>query len=149
MKTRVATLEDIAGIYAIEESSFSKPWSLESMSNDLSNPIATYLVVEEDHEIRGYVGVWNVMSEGQITNVAVAASHREKGVGSKLIKALVDYAKENQLVLLLLEVRSSNIAAQKLYSKFGFEQLAVRKGYYSHPKEDALIMGLKLEEIGI
>lgn len=144
MKIRIATHEDIEGIYAIEESSFSKPWSLESMSNDLKNPIATYIIAEEDNRIIGYVGVWNVMSEGQITNVAVASAYREKGVGSKLIEGLVDYAKENQLVLLLLEVRSSNSAAQKLYGKFGFGQLAVRKGYYSHPKEDALIMGLKL-----
>lgn len=146
MEIRVATHEDIAGIYEIEQSSFSKPWSLESMSNDLKNPIATYIVAEEDNQIMGYVGVWNVMSEGQITNVAVAKSHREKGVGSRLIEGLLAYAKENQLVLLLLEVRSSNEAAQKLYGKFGFKEIAIRKGYYSHPKEDAMIMGLKLEE---
>lgn len=146
MEIRVATHNDLQGIYAIEESSFSKPWSLESMSNDLKNPIATYIVAEENNQIIGYVGVWNVMSEGQITNVAVDKSYREKGVGAQLIKTLVDYAKQNQLFILLLEVRSSNLIAQKLYGKFGFKQVAVRKDYYSHPKEDAIIMVLKLEE---
>lgn len=145
MEIRKATELDLEGIYAIEESSFSTPWSKESIRNDLINPVTTYLVAEKEGQITGYIGVWNVMSEGQITNVAVDPNCRGKGIGQKLVQQLLEHAKACELEVLILEVRQSNIAAQKVYSKAGFKEIAVRKNYYTHPKEDAMIMALSLE----
>lgn len=144
MEIRKATDADLESMYAIEVSSFSVPWSKASMEKDLVNPVATYLLAEEEGQIRGYIGVWNVMSEGQITNVAVEPNHRGKGIGQKLVQALVEYAKANELEVLILEVRESNAAAQKVYSKAGFKEVAIRKNYYTHPKENAMIMALAL-----
>ena len=145
MKIRRATLSDLDGIYTIEKSSFSTPWSRDSMEQDLSNPVATYLVAEEEGQIRGYVGVWQVVDEGQITNVAVDKEYRGQGIGARLVESLVNHAKSNNLHILLLEVRQSNLPAQKVYSNKGFNQIAVRKNYYQHPKEDAIIMSLEIE----
>lgn len=144
MEIRKATELDLEGIYTIEECSFSKPWSKESMKKDLANPIATYFVAEEAGQIKGYIGVWNVMSEGQVTNVAVEQNARGRGIGQKLVSALVEHAKEIELEMILLEVRRSNEVAKRVYSKAGFEEIAVRKNYYSSPKEDAIMMSLIL-----
>lgn len=144
MVIRKGTKEDIEAIYNIELESFSVPWSLESITKELENEMAYYVVAEEEGQVLGYAGLWNVVGEGQITNIAVRPSGRRKGIGKKLVEGLIAYGKEKSLEVLILEVRQSNEAAIKLYSGAGFKEIGKRKNYYTKPTEDALLMALTL-----
>lgn len=144
MVIRKGTKEDIEAIYAIELESFSVPWSLESITKELENEMAYYVVAEEAGQVLGYAGLWDVVGEGQITNIAVRPSGRRKGIGKKLVEGLMAYGKEKGLEVLILEVRESNEAAIKLYSQAGFKDIGKRKNYYTKPTEDAILMALTL-----
>lgn len=144
MVIRKGTKEDIEAIYAIELESFSVPWSLESITKELENEMAYYVVAEEAGQVLGYAGLWDVVGEGQITNIAVRPSGRRKGIGKKLVEGLMAYGKEKGLEVLILEVRQSNEAAIKLYSQAGFKDIGKRKNYYTKPTEDAILMALTL-----
>lgn len=134
------TERDVPQIAALEKVCFTKGWSEKSFYDEMKNSLAYYLVAKVDDKCVGYAGFWNVSGEGGITNVAVLPEYRQKGVGSRLIERLIDLGKELNLDLLTLEVRKSNIIAQHLYKKFGFEVLGERKRYYSDNGEDAYIM---------
>lgn len=144
MVIRKGTKEDIEAIYNIELESFSVPWSLESITKELENEVAYYVVAEEDGQVLGYAGLWDVVGEGQITNIAVRPSGRRKGIGKKLVEGLMAYGKEEGLEVLILEVRASNEAAIRLYSQAGFKDIGKRKNYYTKPTEDAILMALTL-----
>nr|WP_307992269.1 ribosomal protein S18-alanine N-acetyltransferase [uncultured Niameybacter sp.] len=144
MVIRKGTKEDIEAIYNIELESFSVPWSLESITKELANEMAYYVVAEEDGQVLGYAGLWDVVGEGQITNIAVRPSGRRKGIGKKLVEGLMAYGKEKGLEVLILEVRQSNEAAIKLYTGAGFKDIGKRKNYYTKPTEDAILMALTL-----
>lgn len=93
-----------------------------------------------DDKVVGYVGIWFIVDEGHITNVAVHSDYRGQKIGDKLVEGLVKMSKENKIVSMTLEVRTSNIVAQNLYKKYGFKIGGIRKEYYSDNKEDAIIM---------
>lgn len=131
--------EHLSEVASIEEMSFSLPWSLESLELMLTEQ-ASALVALEDGRVLGYVGMMCVLDEGQIINVAVHPDARRRGVGRSLMKAAEAYAKERGIVFLSLEVRESNIAARSLYSSLGWEEQGIRKGFYSHPVENACVM---------
>ena len=131
--------EHLSEVAAIEEMSFSLPWSLESLELMLTEQ-ASALVALEDGRVLGYVGMMCVLDEGQIINVAVHPDARRRGVGRSLMQAAEAYAKERGIVFLSLEVRESNIAARSLYSSLGWEEQGIRKGFYSHPVENACVM---------
>lgn len=131
----------------LDKKCFSVPWSEKSFLDEAENPLAVYFVARDDKGITGYAGFWNVAGEGDITNIAVLPEYRRQGIGSRLIEAVIKQAAELELELLTLEVRRSNIAAQMLYSKYGFEIIGERKRYYSDNCEDALIMTKRLENI--
>ena len=138
---RAAVLEDAAVIAEIEKLCFSSPWSLESIQHEIEgNEIALYLVGEIEGRILGYVGVWLVLDEGHITNVAVHPDFPRKHIGEAIIKTLIDVSEDNGIFAHTLEVRKSNSAAQGLYEKFGFMPVGIRKGYYEDNNEDAVIM---------
>ncbi len=88
----------------------------------------------------GFAGLWLMLDEAHITTIGVKASHRGRGVGELLLLGLFDAALEMGASLMTLEVRVSNVVAQKLYEKYGFERVGIRKGYYSDNGEDAYIM---------
>jgi ribosomal-protein-alanine N-acetyltransferase len=90
--------------------------------------------------ITGFVGMWMMVDEVHIINIAVRESHRGRGIGETLIIASIDMATKLRASLVTLEVRASNTVAQSLYSKYGFQQMGIRKGYYTDNKEDAWIM---------
>lgn len=138
----MALPEDLEAIYTIEKNSFSVPWSKESLEKELKNEMATYLIAVEEDKLIGYVGMWEVMGEGQITNIAIDRAYRGRGIGKRLLLDFIKNAKEKGLQMLILEVRQSNIIAQNLYQSVGFKEIACRKGYYNQPKEDALILQL-------
>jgi ribosomal-protein-alanine N-acetyltransferase len=133
---------DIPEVYQIEKNTFACPWSLRSFYDEIASPErALYHVVEaEDGKIVAFGGMWLILDEGHITNIAVDSDYRRMGIGRLLVKKMLIGAKEQKLEQVTLEVRESNFAAQKLYQQFGFEVLGRRKAYYSDNSEDALIM---------
>ena len=144
---RPMTIDDVDEVYVVEEDCFVDPWSKESIRKELKNNLARYLVAQLDDKIVGYVGIWFVVDEGHITNVAVHSDYRGKKIGDKLVKEMIELCKENNIVAMTLEVRASNIVAQNLYRKYGFKMGGIRKEYYSDNKEDAIIMWNQLKEV--
>lgn len=144
---RPMTIDDVNSVYIVEENCFTDPWSKDSIRKELKNNLARYLVAQLDDKIVGYVGVWFVVDEGHITNVAVHSDYRGKKIGDKLVKEMVELCKENNIVAMTLEVRVSNTVAQNLYRKYGFKMGGIRKEYYSDNKEDAIIMWNQLKEV--
>ncbi len=95
-------------------------------------------------KVIGYIGMWNVIGEGQVTNLAVHKNYRHQGIAKLLVSSMVEYATQQDMEFIILEVRKSNELAQSLYKQFGFDEISTRKGYYSLPKEDAVIMRLNV-----
>lgn len=144
MEIRKMTAADINSVAELDKKCFAIPWSQNAFKDEMENDIAVYFVAYEGDFIAGYCGYWRVADEGDITNVAVLPDFRRKGIGSSLIEFMTEDARGRNLSCLTLEVRKSNIAAQNLYRKFGFEIIGLRKRYYSDNDEDALIMMKKL-----
>jgi len=142
VKIRRMTVADVPDVHTIEVATFAMPWSRESLLHELEeNACARYLVVEGDNgRAIGYAGAWMIFDEGHITNVAVEAAHRGKGIGRALMIALMRYAANLGVGYLTLEVRRSNQTAQTLYESLGFVQLGIRKKYYEDNGEDALLL---------
>jgi [ribosomal protein S18]-alanine N-acetyltransferase len=90
--------------------------------------------------IYGFAGFWIMADEAHITNIAVRERHRREGIGQLMLISLIDLAAELKTHFVTLEVRASNIGAQNLYTKYGFVQVGVRRGYYTDNREDALLM---------
>nr|WP_226671345.1 ribosomal protein S18-alanine N-acetyltransferase [Metabacillus litoralis] len=138
--------EDIDQVYQIELLSFSAPWSKESLLYELEqNLFAKYLVVESEEQIVGYCGLWVIMEDAQITNIAVHPEYRGLQIGESLLKFAVQLSKEMKAKRITLEVRVSNHVAQSLYKKVGFVTGGIRKRYYTDNQEDALIMWVNVE----
>lgn len=127
-------------VAALEKECFSDPWSQRSVASELENPLALWLVWEEDGKVLGYVGSQTVLDETDMMNVAVSAQTRRRGIAQALVEALVIQLKQQGSRCLTLEVRASNAPAICLYEKLGFRQVGRRPNYYSHPKEDGLIL---------
>ncbi|AKS37205.1 alanine acetyltransferase [Anoxybacillus gonensis] len=139
------TLQDLDRIVEIEQLSFTLPWSRSSFYQELiNNRYARYIVMEHDGQIIGYCGMWLVMDEAHITNIAVLPEFRGKKLGEALMKQAMALAREEGAQTMTLEVRVSNTVAQSLYRKLGFLNGGIRKRYYSDNQEDALVMWVKL-----
>ncbi|MCL2082781.1 MAG: ribosomal protein S18-alanine N-acetyltransferase [Oscillospiraceae bacterium] len=134
------TEENVHEISSLEKLSFSKPWSRQALIDTLKSPLTHYFGIRQEARLVGYGGIQIVLDEGYITNIAVDPTFRKIGVGSSILYAILDYSAE--LSFVTLEVRAGNIAAQKLYEKFGFTVSGIRPGYYDSPTEDAVIMTL-------
>lgn len=140
IKIEAMTLNHVDHVLEISKESFPISWSRNSFINEIKNPLAHYLVAIFDTKVVGFVGVWIVVGEANITNIAVSNSFRGKGIGNLLMENIINLCKENHTKDMNLEVRASNITAQNLYEKFGFVKETVRKKYYEDNKEDAIIM---------
>lgn len=136
--------EHLAAIAALEARVFHAPWSEEALALLLSDTAFGYAVVEEG-EALCYGGMLTVLDEGQITNVATHPAHRRRGFAARVMEALLDEARKRGLATVTLEVRASNEAAIALYRRYGFAVLGKRPRFYTHPVEDALIMGAALD----
>lgn len=137
----VMKIEDIDAVVEIEKSSFETPWSRESFISEIEkNDLAQYLVAKIGGKVVGYAGMWFILDETHITNIAVHPDYQDRGIGNKLIKAIIESTKENDLRSITLEVRNTNKKAIYLYEKNGFEASGIRKGYYSDTNDDAIIM---------
>lgn len=136
----------LSEIAEVERECFSTPWSADALAMLTEEPNVGFFV-ECDGRIVGYGGMQCVLDEGQITDIAVLPAFRRRGIAAAILEALLGYAREHSLNVIFLEVRESNLPALSLYrDRFGFEVLGIRKGFYSHPKEDAYNMRLLLTE---
>lgn len=137
--------EDIDQIVEIEKLSFATPWSKDAFYNEINkNQFATYVVLEDGEKIIGYCGAWIVIDEAHITNIAVLPEYRGKKLGESILSKIMEVAREMGAISMTLEVRVSNIVAQNLYRKLGFENGGIRKNYYTDNQEDALVMWVNL-----
>lgn len=144
---RKMTEADVNVVHAIEVACFPTPWTLDSFYYEMrENNFAHYIIAENDlGNIIGFCGMWVVIDSAQITNVAVSESARGLGIGEGLMREAIHIAKQqNNIDVMSLEVRVSNIVAQNLYRKLGFKDGGIRKGYYTDNQEDALVMWVNL-----
>lgn len=142
---RMMVEDDIDDIVKIEQASFTSPWKRESFENELRlNKFALYIVVEDEHGVFGYCGVWIILDEAHITNIALLPKYRGKKIGEALLRKVMEIAKAKGAKTMTLEVRVSNHIAQSLYRKLGFQEGAIRKNYYEDNQEDAIVMWVNL-----
>lgn len=144
MIIREMSEEDLPEVCEIETETFSEPWREEDFKSAIGDPANHYLVAELEGRVTGYCGYWGIAGEGDIFNVAVRKENRNQKIGHQMMSALVKDAISRGITSLTLEVRSSNAAALRLYESLGFKSEGIRRGFYSKPKEDAVIMWLNL-----
>ena len=136
------TVEDIENVVQIEEEAYGKHhWSKSSFYDEMSNNLARYYTAKtESGELVGYAGTWHVIDEGHITTIAVKNNYKRNHIGEAIIVNILEDCYQAGIKYLTLEVRVSNEPAIGLYTKYGFNSLGTRKGYYQDNNEDALIM---------
>lgn len=133
--------QHIAQVAALEKVCFgSAAWSENSIATELENPLALWIVADDDGKVLGYVGSQTVMDETDMMNIAVHPDFRHQGIATGLVVDLISALKLRGSHCLTLEVRASNEPAKALYEKMGFRMVGRRPGYYQNPREDALIL---------
>jgi ribosomal-protein-alanine N-acetyltransferase len=133
---------DIDAVLAVEEASFTNPWTRDMYLKELENVGVSYCYVarEDGGAVVGFCSFWRVLDELHINNLAVAPAHRRTGVASALLSFIIGEGVALGALRATLEVRRSNDDARALYERFGFGVAGVRKGYYTNPPEDALVL---------
>ncbi len=135
------TLGDVDAVQEVERASFPVPWPANAFRHELTqNKNARYIVAREDDRVVGYAGLWLSLDEAHITTFAVHPERRRRKVGERMLLRVFDLATELSAEWLTLEVRASNVGAQRLYEKYGFRAAGIRRRYYSDNNEDAIIM---------
>lgn len=144
---RKMTEADIDGVLKIEQEAFSLPWTRDAFVQEMTTNLHAYYVVAENSEgkIVGFCGMWIVVDESHITNVAVTEQLKGQGIGEGLMREAIRVSKESGVVLMTLEARVSNTVAQNLYRKLDFQNGGIRKGYYTDNQENALVMWVKFK----
>ena len=145
MRIRPMCAEDTDRAAEMEQLCFPDPWSRQSFAASLSSPDVLFLAAEENGVLTGYAGLQQSFETGDILQVAVHPGSRRQGIGEKLLHSLIAEGQKRGISSFLLEVRVSNQAARKLYAKLGFQEIALRKGFYTHPSEDACTMLLEVD----
>jgi [ribosomal protein S18]-alanine N-acetyltransferase len=138
---------DLAEIMEIEKQSFPTPWSQGLFRTEMANSLSRMLIGKKRAAVVGYVVSWQVADEIHLHSIAVRPELRRCGIASRLFSRLIGLGRPEGARLVTLEVRRSNLAAQKLYQRFGLTVRGVRRGYYTDTGEDALIMSADLEQI--
>jgi ribosomal-protein-alanine N-acetyltransferase len=138
------TRGDLDAVAAVERISFSSPWSRESFRRLLSRPDTDLFVAEIDGRIAAYAVLWYAGDEAELGNLAVSPTDRRRGLGARLLDRAIECARARGTRRLFLEVRRSNVAAERLYRSRAFQAVGVRPRYYHRPVEDALVLRLDL-----
>ncbi|MGX7148527.1 ribosomal protein S18-alanine N-acetyltransferase [Enterococcus ureasiticus] len=148
-KENLPTEQPAGKLWLVSEHSYNhgSPWSEKQFSVDLMLKTSDYLVLIQENHWIGFVSYHLILDEAEITHVVIHKEFQQKGYGSQLIDHLVQRLVEQGVCQVFLEVRESNLNAQKLYEKKGFKTINRRKNYYSHPKEDGIVMCLKVKEV--
>ncbi|RGY99821.1 ribosomal protein S18-alanine N-acetyltransferase [Clostridium sp. AM58-1XD] len=138
-------MSDIRDVAELERLCFSSPWSEKLLAELPKSRLDTcFLLDQGEGKGTAAYGILRILAgEGEIQRIGVLPSERKKGLGSKVMEAMTEYAREMGAECILLEVRESNTAARKLYKSWGFEEEGRRKNYYDNPSEDAVLMGLR------
>jgi len=144
LRFRPITTADLDDIMVIERSSFGVPWSVNFFRQELQVACARSILAESESTVLGYVLFWLLPGAIDIHNIAVRVDYRRRGIARLLLDRVLVEARRQGTIRVLLEVRRSNVAAQKLYESMGFRTTGIRKGYYSDNGEDALAMTLDL-----
>jgi ribosomal-protein-alanine N-acetyltransferase len=135
------TVDDLNGVLEVEALSFYTPWSRQAFVQELTrNEYAYYLVLKDGARAVGYAGVWIILDEAHITNIAVHPDYRGRDLGKFLLISILKAARSRGARRATLEVRVSNSVAQRLYLQMGFLVHGIRRGYYTDTHEDAFIM---------
>ena len=132
--------EDLDQVSEIETECFSIPWSKKALEEVLDNPRAFYITAKEEGNVIGYCGAYVILDEGDINQVAVTSPYRGRGVGRKMMHALLERLEQAGAKAVTLEVRAGNRPAIALYESLGFQTEGIRRNFYDKPVEDALIM---------
>ena len=145
-RLRPASLADLDTLVALEQASFSDPWTASELQQALRWPEAVVLLAETgEGAAAGYVLGRVVVDEGEVLSIAITPERRREGIGRQLLHALLAAMRQRGAHAAWLEVRASNAGAQALYAALGFVPAGLRRGYYRRPPEDALVYRLDLE----
>ena len=138
------TLSDLEQIKDSLITDYDDFWNYSTFKNELQNPNSKYIVAKLSNTIVGFAGIWKSVDDVHITNLVTCKNFRRQNIGSIMLSKLIEMAEyEKNITSITLEVNSNNIAAIKLYEKFGFKKLGLRKKYYNNT-EDAIIMTRQL-----
>jgi ribosomal-protein-alanine N-acetyltransferase len=141
LEFRSMRYEDIPHVCEIEQEAFTTPWTSGAFHNELTNnQFAHYMILDINGEVAGYGGMWLIMDEAHVTNIAIRDTYRGQKLGKRLLQELMRTASFLGAKRMTLEVRASNHIAQSLYDKLGFASAGIRRGYYTDNREDAIIM---------
>ena len=138
------TIEHFDKIKNILSDKFDSFWTTSILNEELQNPSSQYFAALHDDEIVGFGGIWKAVDDCHITDIVVRKDCRMLGIGSLILEKLIQVAKQTNLGSITLEVNVNNVPAQRLYEKYGFKSLGVRKKYYNNI-DDAIIMTLYFE----
>ena len=146
MVERLSRPDDLDGVLAIEQASFNNPTTRDWYERELQRPEVCFIYVlrTEEAPVAAFCAFWLVIDQAHINNLAVRPELRGRGLGTQLLESILVEARHLGATSLTLEVRRSNVAAQRLYSKAGFFEHSVRKNYYTQPVEDALVLLRKI-----
>ena len=136
----IGTLDQLSQVAELEACTFNHPWSESALKIFFESESAFCTLCLVDGELASYCTVVTVLDEAQIVNVATAEKHKGLGYAKDVIELVVSESIRRNIVSISLEVRESNFAAISLYEKKGFIAVGKRKGFYTEPKEDALVM---------
>ena len=123
------------------ETEFDNFWNYNILKQELENDNSIYIVAKNENQIVGFGGIWKAIDDVHITNIVVKKNYRKLGIGTKILERLIEISKELDFKSITLEVNENNINAIKLYKKFGFKNLGIRKKYYNNVN-NAIIMTL-------
>jgi ribosomal-protein-alanine N-acetyltransferase len=139
---RVTTPAGLDGVLEIEEAAFNNPTTREWYERELARPEVCFIYVlrTPEHPCAAFCAFWRIADQAHINNLAVRPELRGRGLGLQMLEAVVAEARRLGAESLALEVRRSNVAAQRLYKRAGFRENGVRKSYYTQPVEDALLL---------
>jgi [ribosomal protein S18]-alanine N-acetyltransferase len=139
---RIADAEDLDAVVRLEAESFTNPWTREMLERELSQSSVArvYVLRLPGHRVAAFCACWFIYDELHINTIAVDPTLRRQGLAAALMRHLLRQAAGEGIQRTLLEVRRSNLPAQRLYESLGFIAAGVRRSYYSQPDEDALVL---------
>lgn len=140
---RAMRREDVPAVCAVDRQCFVQPWSPETFEAELDTTVVYYRVAEAGGQVAGYLGSHVIQDEAHVTTFGVDPALRRRGIGERLMADFLRHAVRSDCLRITLEVRESNLAAQGLYRKFGFQPVSRRRRYYSDNDEDAVVMWIE------